>query len=134
MGQIKYNVVGAKNPQTGSLIYIAQVARAPRITLADLIDSIAQNSQLPRAVLPTALNAILKSINNFVLNGHSVSIPRLGTFSVTMHSHGAETEEAFDISTNYRGLTVRFLPSTELKEQLQYNTSLTNITQLEGTE
>ena len=64
--------------------------------------------------------AILKSITNFVLNGHSVTVPRLGTFTGTITSRSAASREAFTAS-NIKGMRVRFRKSSELDQASRYS-------------
>ncbi len=121
---IVYNVVPRKKPGTQAVAYHAQKStqRAGRIMTEQLVDYICQNSQLPRAVVPTALAAIQKSIINFVLNGHSVTIPRLGTFNTSLKSPGATTPEAFN-ARMIEGVKIYFIPTSNLREQMSYGVS-----------
>lgn len=108
MGTIKYNVVPKKDPVFKTKKYYALKAPAPRILTEQLMDYMAANSKVPRAHVPAALNAILKSIQQLVLNGHSVKVPGLGTFRPVIKSKGAESAEAFNPAKNITGVMVRF--------------------------
>lgn len=122
MPTLQYRVVERQNALTKQLMYYAQKVGhgIDRIKTDDLIDSIAENSQVPRAVVPAALAAIQKSIVNFVLNGHSVTIPRLGTFNSTLSSRAALSADAFS-AANIKGLRVRFRPDPKLRERCIYD-------------
>lgn len=122
MPTLRYKVVERENPVTRSKVFYAvrESYAIERIKTDDLIDSIAENSQLPRAIVPAALAAILKSITNFVLNGHSVTVPRLGTFTGTITSRSADSRAAFTAS-NIKGMRVRFRKSSELDQASRYS-------------
>lgn len=121
MGTINYAVVARKNPQTKQLLYYAQKLTdgSGRLMTADLINSISENSQVARALVPAALAAIQKSINNFVLNGHSITIPRLGCFTPTIRGRMVDTAEEFT-SEHIRSVQVRYRMSSELRQQATY--------------
>lgn len=122
MPTLRYKVVERESPVTHQKVFYAvrESYAIERIKTDDLIDSISENSQLPRAIVPAALAAILKSITNFVLNGHSVTVPRLGTFTGTITSRAAESREAFTAS-NIKGMRVRFRKSPELDQASRYS-------------
>ena len=122
MPTLRYKVVERQNPVTSTKVFYAvrESYAIERIKTDDLIDSISENSQLPRAIVPAALAAILKSITNFVLNGHSVTVPRLGTFTGTITSRSAESREAFTAS-NIKGMRVHFRKSPELDQASRYS-------------
>lgn len=122
MPTLRYKVVERQNPVTRTKVFYAvrESYAIERIKTDDLIDSISENSQLPRAIVPAALAAILKSITNFVLNGHSVTVPRLGTFTGTITSRSADSREAFTAS-NIKGMRVRFRKSPELDQASRYS-------------
>lgn len=122
MPTLRYKVVERENPVTRAKVFYAvrESYAIERIKTDDLIDSISENSQLPRAIVPAALAAILKSITNFVLNGHSVTVPRLGTFTGTITSRAADSREAFTAS-NIKGMRVRFRKSSELDQASRYS-------------
>lgn len=128
MPTINYRMVAKKNPVTKEVRYYAQKSHygISRIDTSALVDYIAENSQLPRAVLPSALAAIQKSINNFVLNGHSVTVPRLGTFTATLRSEGAETVDGVT-GDLVKGIRVKFRPTSAMLEQLRYGISYNKV-------
>lgn len=107
MGKIKYNVVPKKNPIDKSVKYYALKAPVPRIMTEQLIDYMATNSKVPRAHVPAALNAILKSVQQLTLNGHAVKVPGLGTFRPIIKSEGADSAEAFT-AKHIKSVMVRF--------------------------
>lgn len=84
MGRIVYSVTKRRNSATAQVKYYPIRVGSERLSTDDVIDYIGENPQVPRAAVPSAVHAILKTITNFVLNGHSVELPRLGIFSATI--------------------------------------------------
>ena len=121
MPKIRFCARERKHPVTREVkFYPEKVSTgADRIRTEALIDYIAQNSQVPRSVVPTALAAIQKAIANFVLNGHSVSVKRLGTFTATVSGHASETPEEVG-ARSVKRVHVRFRPCTALRHKLRY--------------
>ena len=120
MGTLKYKVIPRKNPITKTVKFYASPVHAPRITTEDLVAYIAENSQVPKAIVRAGLSAIQKSIYNFVLNGHSVTIPQLGTFGVTIRCKLAETEEQFSIDQHVKSVHCTFRSAPNIVEPTRY--------------
>lgn len=124
MGKIKYVLYPKKNPITKEFGYMAVKfsTGANTIDTNTMFAAMAEHGHIPPAQIPGAFSAIMKAINTFCLNGHSVTIPELGTFRVTLRSKGAVSEE--DFTTEYiRGLNIQFIPNSRLKYELLSNTN-----------
>lgn len=119
MGTLKYKIIPRKNPVTKVTKFYASPVHAPRIKTEDLVAYIAENSQIPKAIVRAGLSAIQKSIYNFVLNGHSVTVPQLGTFGITIRSKGALSEETFDAS-NIRSAHCTFRSAANIVEPTRF--------------
>ena len=66
------------------------------------------------------MEALFDAMDYFVLNGHMVKIPNLGTFYLSVRMKSAATKEEFiaNFYKNFRNLTIRFLPAPELKAKI----------------
>ncbi len=128
MGRIVYCAVKRRSPATAGVKYYPARVGSERLTTDDVIDYIGENSQVPRAAVPAAVHAILKTITNFVLNGHSVELPRLGIFSATIQEprSDAESAEAYRLSKDAK-VMVRFRPSASLSQELTYGISYVSV-------
>lgn len=126
MGNIRYLLISRKNPVTKEYAYTASKisAFAPTITTQAFYAAMAENAHIPVAQIPSVFTAITKAIENFCLNGHSVSFPDFGTFRATLNSGGQEVEEDFK-TDDIKGLRIRFLPSAKLNYELRANTTFT---------
>lgn len=123
MGKILYTLKQKKNPLTKQFEYYATKFNtgANTIDTRAMFAAMAEYAHIPPAQIPAAFNAIVKAIEAFCLNGHSVTIPDLGTFRITISSAGAQTEEEFEPSM-IRGIKMRFLPDAKLNYELRANT------------
>lgn len=123
MGTIRYVIKQKKNPLTKEMNYSAVKFNigANTIDTDTMFAAMAEYAHIPPAQIPAAFSAIVKAIEAFCLNGHSVTIPDLGTFRVTLSSSGTSTAEEFS-SEQIRGFKMRFLPNSKLNYELRANT------------
>ncbi|MBR5778058.1 MAG: HU family DNA-binding protein [Bacteroidales bacterium] len=97
--------------------YMLRPVRYSTIEANHLIDTIADNSYVPRAFVSATLYGIVDAIENFLMNGHSISLPNLGIFSLSCESNVAKTPADAGIE-QFKKLNINFRPSVELKEKL----------------
>ena len=102
---------------------------ANTIDTRTMFAAMAEYGHIPPAQIPAAFSAIVKAIEAFCLNGHSVTIPDLGSFRAVISSFGTETEEDFS-SDQIRGLKLRFLPNSKLNYELRANTQFERVGKL----
>ena len=82
MGLIKTGIVRRKSFGGGAKLY-ATGLHYDNIGDEQLIQTMAQNSQIGVASAVAAVHAFRKVVTTFLLNGHTIVVPRLGTFSLT---------------------------------------------------
>ena len=82
MGLIKTGIVRRKSFGGGAKLY-ATGLHYDNIGDEQLVQTMAQNSQIGVASAVAAVHAFRKVVNTFLLNGHTIVVPRLGTFSLT---------------------------------------------------
>lgn len=100
-----------------SLAYVLRPVRYTTMNGDDITDYCTSNSSIPKAYVGATITALSQCIENFLLNGHSVVFPGLGTFSLS--SNGiTETDAAKAGVEQLNKLKVRFLPCTRLKEKV----------------
>lgn len=85
MGTIRQGIVRRPVPGGGNKLYAAGLHYS-RITDAELINYMLQNSQVGRATAVAAVEAFKAVFSTFLLNGHTITVPALGTFSLTCNS------------------------------------------------
>ena len=115
MGSIAYKVQKIKSPKDGTVQYYAQKTVYKRLSGADVMQALVDNTQLPRVVAVQAVEAITKSFRNFVLNGHRVEIAGLGSFSAKCNSRG-QVEKDKVSAADVKRVRLRFTPTRMLRE------------------
>lgn len=101
--------------------------RYSTIDYKSIIAYAAKAAAVPESSIEMAMEAIYDAMNYFVLNGHSVQIPNMGTFSLGISAKTAATEAEFtaNFAQNLRRIKIRFLPDTELKQMIASTAILT---------
>lgn len=121
------------NNQT-TLVPLAE--RYSTIAYQDIIAYAAKAAAVPESSITMAMEAIYDALSYFVLNGHSVQIPNIGTFSLSVRCKAADDIESFteNFRSNLRQIKINFLPSTELKAQIAQTSITTKVGDLTGYE
>ena len=109
-----FNVGGSQKISKG---FVLRPVRYTTMSSKDILEYCTQNSMVPPAYVSASMHALTQSIRNFLLNGHSVEFPNLGTFRITCESTATDNLEAAGIR-QLVDFKIRFLPSTDLKEDL----------------
>lgn len=118
MGVIRFKVVQKKNPIDRTVKFYAQPDLYSQISKDDIVDAAQRNSSIPRAYLDMAYDSLINEVENFVMNGHSVQIPNLGTISARINGSGAVSEADYDISL-IKKVGFTFLPDPYIKKLLR---------------
>lgn len=134
MGVIKYHVIKRKDPQTKEQKFYASKSSiaSPTIDTKTMFAKMAEYGHIPSAHIPAAFSAIVKSIEAFCFNGHSVKFDDLGSFHLTTKSSGVALSEDFTID-NMRKPMIRFTPAPQLRFELIANTQFQRVNIVEVT-
>ena len=108
---------------------VGQANRYSTIEYDAIVAYAAKAAAVPESSIDMSMEALFDAMNYFVLNGHSVQIPNLGTFSigVSAKSTGSEAEFTADFSKNLRSIKIRFQPDPELKAMIASTSILTDV-------
>ncbi len=98
--------------------YISRAYRYTTIPEDELTESAARHSLMPKGQIIAAMEAIADAFSTFLMNGHAVELPGLGTFRFSIRAHIADTKEAAGASQVY-ARSIRFTPTKELKRLIQ---------------
>lgn len=98
--------------------YVTRSVTLPRIDKDELLNRAAANSGIRRGVVYSAADAILNEFENFLLNGHSVELPLIGSFRFGVNAHASEEEIDAGASKVYRRKML-FVPNVALKRKLE---------------
>lgn len=99
-------------------LYIAQPNIYSTIKADDLMKRAQDNSSLTVGRFYRAMDAIVNEFKNFLMNGHSVEIPQLGTFRFSVRAKAVEDAKDADARQVTRRKII-FTPSKELRESLK---------------
>lgn len=108
---------------------VGQANRYSTISYGEIVAYAAKAAAVPESSIDMSMGALFDGMNYFVLNGHSVQIPNLGTFSigVSAKTTGSEAEFTADFSKNLRSIKIHFLPDPELKAMIANTAILTDV-------
>jgi len=99
-------------------LYITQPSIYSTIKADELMKRAQDNSSLTAGRFYRAIDAIVNEFKNFLLNGHSVEVPQLGTFRFSIRAKGVEDRK----DAGVRQVTMRkiiFTPSKDLRESMK---------------
>lgn len=122
MGAIKLEVKDQVVAAAGATYTITKPTWYSLIKGEQVIKYAAQNSGMRKAEVVDGYYAILQTFKNYVLNGHSVVLPGIGTFRLSCKTSAVETDED-QSADNVKRVRIIFTPSTLLRQEL-YSTSL----------
>lgn len=91
------------------------IATYQRITDRDVINYMVSNSGIKKNVAIATVAALRQVITNYLLNGHTVKFPYLGTFRLSANTKGVDTIEKANASC-IKSLKICFTPTVETKQ------------------
>lgn len=118
MGIIRYKVVGKTNPLDGKTKFYAQPDLYSQISRESVVEAAQRNTSIPRAYLDIAYDSLINEVENFVMNGHSVQIPNLGTISARINGVGSISRVSYSTEL-IRKVGFTFLPDPYIKKLLK---------------
>ena len=96
-------------------ILVTIPVRYSTIKAKELVEAASRNNCIPMSYIETACDALAKEFKNYILKGHSVQVPQVGTFRLSTHCKSVETEEE-DIEIKRTRIILQ--PSKELNSLL----------------
>lgn len=99
---------------------VGKADRYTTIEYEDVVIKAAKAAAVPESSIEMSMEALFDAMTYFVLNGHSVQIPNLGTFSLAISCKTSQNESDFkqNFAENLRRVYIRFLPDVGLKEMI----------------
>lgn len=94
--------------------YATRPVRYTTIKAADLVDAASRNNSIPKSYIETACEAIANEFQNYILNGHSVQVPQVGTFRLVLKVKSMENADETYIKSRH----IRLRASKELSSLL----------------
>ena len=117
---IKYKTIARKNLQKPAdpVKYYAIASSSGRTDIDKLSRLIANNSTVSRTDVYAVIMGLLETVTEELGDGNTVSLGKLGSFSVNVKSDAAETADAVTAAT-IKGAKIVYRPGTELKNMLK---------------
>lgn len=117
MKAVQQQVFNLNKSGEKSMAYVLRPTRYSTIDAKQIVEYCAQNSMVPKAYISGAMVALSQCITNFLLNGHHVVFPDLGTFSLTSTGYAEGNVDKAGLD-QLKKLNVRFLPCKDLKNMV----------------
>lgn len=119
-GQVNINFKKRRIAYNDTEKLVGRAKRYSTIPYSDVISYAAQAASVPESSIEISMEALFDAMNYFVMNGHSVQIPHLGTFYLKVCVKSTATKEEFvaNFSKNLRRISLCFLPAPELKARI----------------
>lgn len=117
-GTIRVKVVARKSPKDHSIKYYGNVDLYSQIGRDQILEAAQRNSQIPKSYLDQTFDALEVEIENFVMNGHSITLDGLGTITSTLHSRGVASEDLV-LADNINRVKFGFRAASNLRKMLK---------------
>ena len=113
MGLLKTTITSRTSPEGGKKLY-PNIVSFSNIGNDQMVEYLAVNSGINRPLAIAAVNALRAIFVNYLMNGHTVQIPQLGTFSLS-----AKCKLVNDIKDagpdSIKRLKIRFTPKSTIR-------------------
>lgn len=112
--------------------YVTRSVTLPRIDKDTLLARAADNSGIRRGIFYQAVDALCNEFKNFLMNGHSVEVPEVGSFRFSVNAYATDELENAGAAAVHRR-KIHYVPNKDLWRQLQ-QVSLIDVTPKEEDE
>ena len=99
-------------------VFVTSPITYSRIGSDDLLEAAARNSGINEATIFAGMKGVVNEFENFLMNGHSVQVPLLGTFRISLRGKAVATQEEAGANAVYRRGII-YTPTTRLKAKLK---------------
>lgn len=107
--------------------YITSVVRYSTISSEELITMASENSGISKAQMSASFYALNQQMEQFVLNGHALTIGTLGTIYLSSKAKASETQKGAGADSVVR-LSIKFRQSKKVRDLLNSNVNLVRYT------
>ena len=126
MGQINLKTRQQRIAYLDSEFFLTSSEHYSQIGAEEIIEYSSENSGIPKAQMASAFYALNQQIRQFLLNGHSLELPLLGSLYLSVNAKAAETEEEAGAKAVTR-ISVKFRQCKKLRELINSNVHLVNM-------
>ena len=123
-GQINIDFKKRRIAYNDTEMLVGQATRFTTMSYESVVAYAAKAACVPESSIKLSIEALFDAMKYFVMNGHPVKIPYLGTFYLSVRVKSAATKEEFvaNFAKNLRNISVCFLPAPELKARIASTT------------
>jgi len=115
---IKFHTTAKKSPKTGAVKYYATVSLNDNVAETDLSEDIEKITSLSSGDIKNALMSLQYVIIQRLQEGHTVTLPDIGTFYLSIQSEGQATEKAVT-AESIKKVRICFRAASKLRRALQ---------------
>lgn len=113
-----YQFKGGSNPRSEGKWY-PRIEHYSTISTKELCRLAAQDSHIEPSEVEYILNGVVKQIKELVFNGHTISIPELGTLSIAADTRTVEDYDDVRCDTLIKKLGLNLRVTPQLREELK---------------
>lgn len=128
MGTLKFKPVQRKNPATREKQFFIEAVYYSQIGKEETIECASRNSQIPRAYMEQIYDSIVTEIKNFVMNGHSIHLDGLGTFSAVLQFRPGVADKKDCLPSGITKVAFRFRPGASIMKFFNNTVTLERLT------
>lgn len=125
MGQIKLTSQLKRIAYKDANLYVTSSNTYSKISSEQIIYYASENSGIPKAQMASAFYALSQTVEQFLLNGHSLELLNLGSLYFSVSAKAVENEEDAGAKA-VRRLSIKFRQSKKLRDLINSNVRLVN--------
>lgn len=125
MGQIKLKAQEKRIAYKDATFIVTSSETYSKISSEQIIQYASENSGVPKAQMASAFYALSQTVEQFLLNGHSLELLNLGSLYFSVSAKAVENEEDAGAKA-VRRLSIKFRQSKKLRDLINSNVKLVN--------
>ena len=125
MGQIKLKAQEKRIAYKDATYIVTTSETYSKIPAELIIYYASENSGIPKAQMASAFYALSQTVEQFLLNGHSLELLNLGSLYFSVSAKAVENEEDAGAKAVKR-LSIKFRQSKKLRDMINSNVKLVN--------
>ena len=125
MGQIKLKAQEKRIAYKDATYIVTSSETYSKISSEQIIQYASENSGVPKAQMASAFYALSQTVEQFLLNGHSLELLNLGSLYFSVSAKAVENEEDAGAKA-VRRLSIKFRQSKKLRDLINSNVKLVN--------
>lgn len=122
----------SKDAGDGAKLFYPQLVSNGRVSFDSLCDEVAEQSSLTSGDIKNCMDRLINCLVRHLQEGRSVDCGDLGSFGITLRSAGAQSKDAYDVSTMMREPGVQYYLGKKLRNMRKTNIKYERITAEDG--